>query len=733
MRSATSYFKISPAVIRDDLKRFWAVPVFSFVFLFFSCIFYLLMNMKDLDNIDNIYLVRYVDNLLTGQNAAVLVDLCAVSVLSVLLVFRYLHNTGHVLAVHSQPFTRATLMNSHTVSCIIFTITPILLIGLILLVIARPCYYSQMYYAAPEDMVNVFARTGVLRWMLECAVCALFVIAVSIIGGMATGTSFHHAVAALGFNGVLPLCTGMLTLYFEKYLFGYTTPNWLEPVVMHMSPVLKDIDSGFMSGLNILYFLALTVLLYAGAMALYYRRKLERAGEGIVFKAFDVAITLVFGYLGMTSVGMTFSAIFDQSAGATAVGYVVGALLGMLVIRMIIMKSVKIFNRGTAILLGVYLVIAAVFLAGLIFDLTGYEKRVPQNATHVTMETGLLEFSNGRQMPYNDPDAVEQVKALHQYVVNHKDECQAATETEQIEYYEDYDYSFGEDMVYLEFSYYTGEPGAKEAKLTERRNYRVPVYLLLQSEEMETLFDSGSWGKAVETRFEEIKNIRSANINSGAYERGSAYGTEQDAYLCTDPEKLASLTAALKADYAGITTEKLKESYNRPILGCVSLNYVDNSTATETELSEEGKIAYTKEAADTYLSAYFEIYPYFTNTIAWIQENGYGSMLQLDLSRIAGAVVTSITDGIPDVRTESWYDSGVFPAFEQGAVTITDPQKLLVLFENCRSHTAFGPLKELSTGDDNIYAIRFYESTGIDGQKELNSWLDAYIDGKYLQ
>lgn len=160
MRSATSYFKISPAVIRDDLKRFWAVPVFSFVFLFFSCIFYLLMNMKDLDNIDNIYLVRYVDNLLTGQNLAVLVDLCAVSVLSVLLVFRYLHNTGHVLAVHSQPFTRATLMNSHTVSCIIFTITPILLIGLILLIIARPCYYSQMYYTSPEEMTNVFARTG---------------------------------------------------------------------------------------------------------------------------------------------------------------------------------------------------------------------------------------------------------------------------------------------------------------------------------------------------------------------------------------------------------------------------------------------------------------------------------------------------------------------------------------------------------------------------------------------
>lgn len=725
MRSATSYFKISPAVIRDDLKRFWAVPVFSFVFLFFSCIFYLLMNMKDLDNIDNIYLVRYVDNLLTGQNLAVLVDLCAVSVLSVLLVFRYLHNTGHVLAVHSQPFTRATLMNSHTVSCIIFTITPILLIGLILLIIARPCYYSQMYYTSPEEMTNVFARTGVLRWMLECSICALFVIAVSMIGGMATGTSFHHAVAAIGFNGVLPLCTGLLTLYFEKYLFGYTTPNWLEPVLMHMHPVLKNVESGFMSGLNILYFVLLTLLLYAGAMALYYRRKLERAGDGIVFKAFDVAITLVFGYLGMTSVGMTFSAIFNESSGATAVGYVVGALLGMLVIRMIIMKSVKIFNRGTAVLLGVYLVIAAVFLAGLIFDLTGYEKRVPQNASHVTMESGLIDAYSGHAMAYTDPDAVEHIKNLHQYVADHKDECEAAVRHERSS---EYEYLGGEDMAYMEFSYYTGTPGTKEANLIERRTYQVPVYLLLQSEEMETLFTSGSWGKAVELEFEAFKNVRSANINSGAYERGNAYGTEQDAYLCTDPEKLAALTAALKEDYGSLTTEKLKASYNRPVMGIVTLNYEVESTAPEVELKKDGTIA-----SVNYSSIYFEILPCFTNTIAWIQENGYGAMLQVNLSKIKGAVVVSVTDGVPDAETQSWYESGSFPAFEQGALVITDPQKLAVLFENCRSHAAFGPLRELSTDSDNVYQIRFYEAVGTEAQPELNCWLDAYIGGEYLQ
>ncbi|MDR2816194.1 MAG: hypothetical protein LBB62_05775, partial [Proteiniphilum sp.] len=44
MQSTASFFSVSPALIRENLRRFWAVPAFGFVVYFFSGIFPLLMS-----------------------------------------------------------------------------------------------------------------------------------------------------------------------------------------------------------------------------------------------------------------------------------------------------------------------------------------------------------------------------------------------------------------------------------------------------------------------------------------------------------------------------------------------------------------------------------------------------------------------------------------------------------------------------------------------------------------
>ena len=241
IKSATSYFKVSFSVIKDDFRRFWAVPLIGFMFYFFSSIFVILMYMREtgVNGYGNDMLAGFVDNLLDGGYIVNMLNIIWMSVLSVLLVFRYIHNSGHVIAVHSQPFTRATLLNSHTVSCVLLIALPIVLTGIILLIIAHPVYYNSEYYSSAREMADLFARVSVLRWMWESFLTAMFIMAVSIVAGMVTGTSFHHAIAALGFNAVAPVCTGLLTEYFSTYLFGYVHPDWIGKAITHMSPALN--------------------------------------------------------------------------------------------------------------------------------------------------------------------------------------------------------------------------------------------------------------------------------------------------------------------------------------------------------------------------------------------------------------------------------------------------------------------------------------------------------------
>ena len=127
-----------------------------------------------------------VDNLLAGQNPFIILNSLWVPLLAGLLIFSYLHRTGSVMSVHSQPLTRNTLFSSHFLSCLLFCVLPVLLTGIVLLIIAQPIYDPMAGMHAEE---NLFARSRVLLWMWDYCLTSLFVLAVVIFGGMITGTS----------------------------------------------------------------------------------------------------------------------------------------------------------------------------------------------------------------------------------------------------------------------------------------------------------------------------------------------------------------------------------------------------------------------------------------------------------------------------------------------------------------------------------------------------------------
>ena len=189
-----------------------------------------------------------------------------------LLIFSYLHRTGSVMSVHSQPLTRNTLFSSHFLSCLLFCVLPVLLTGIVLLIIAQPIYDPMAGMHAEE---NLFARSRVLLWMWDYCLTSLFVLAVVIFGGMITGTSVHHFIAAVGFNVIVPAIYLILKLYYLMYLFGYNESHFQN--IDDLSPAIKSVAYNPIGLKWSVIYLAVTAVIIAFSMFLYNKRKLERA------------------------------------------------------------------------------------------------------------------------------------------------------------------------------------------------------------------------------------------------------------------------------------------------------------------------------------------------------------------------------------------------------------------------------------------------------------------------
>lgn len=741
MKSATSYFKVSAAVIKDDFRRFWAIPVIGFVYYFFSSIFYILMQMQDKGtggHADDV-LASFVSNLLDGGYVFNVINIVWMSVLSVLLVFRYLHNSGHVVAVHSQPFTRAMLLNSHTISCILFIALPILLTGIILMLISQPLYYSNTYYDSADAFVNVFARANILKWMWESFIMGIFVMAVSIAAGMVTGTSFHHAVAALGFNAVLPLCTMLLTMYFETYLFGYVQSSFVFDIIEHMSPVLNITQSGYLTAWENMLYMALVVIIYAFTVFLYYRRKLERATDGIVFKAVDVLVTLVFGYIGMTALGLTFYSMFYKSKGATTFGYIAGALLGIVIVRMIIMKTVKVFNKKTVMILGAYFIIALAFFACLNFDITGYESRIEDDADAIDVSFSpsdeILLFRNGT---YDESDAKKAVIALHKMIIENKSLINNVNSANtNIDYNEEF-----ENTIYVSFNYEKENGDGTGNKCIESRSYNVPAYLILNSDAMEQLIAVDESTENVLLNIPDSSNTQYINIHAGMYNGSSPYGYAQaenensEDIICSEKSAIDGLIAALEKDAREVTYDEIRASYNMPALAVLEISYIveEQKNGKQPLIDQEMEYGITAEdnskaSQSSYVNTQYEnikVTAAYKNTIEWLNANGYGSMLQYDESYWDFAIVCDVENGVKSADIETYYSS--VPESSEGMQVVTDRSVIKNMYEKSFSHAIVGAIGEMSTSQKNIYSVKFYHRPS--NMDDYFDEFDAYLYGK---
>ncbi len=184
------------------------------------------------------------------------------------------------------------------------------------------------------------------------------------------GASF---IAAVGFNVIVPAIYLILKLYYLMYLFGYNESHFQN--IDDLSPAIKSVAYNPIG------------LKWASSIWQSQRSSSLSACSSITRESWNGRRTVwclsrlmcssrCSSDFSMSLLGFAFHTIFEESQGITVFGYICGALLAMIIVRMIIMKTVRVFDKPFLKTAVAYLVAALVFFAVIVFDLTGFESRV---------------------------------------------------------------------------------------------------------------------------------------------------------------------------------------------------------------------------------------------------------------------------------------------------------------------------------------------------------------------
>ena len=597
MKSKASYFSLSSAIIKENFRRFWALPALAFLVYFLSGIFPLLMSYKDLNP-----MASMICSILHNQYFFYMALSLIVPVAAACVCFKYMQQPASATYMNSLPLSRARLFNSNLLSGLLMSLLPMLLTGLILLLISKPTYYTFWLdgdLVTDDAAVNLFARADILSWMLQGVVMILFVYAVAVFAGLVCGNVVVHVLASFFFLFVAPLMYLVLSLYFNHYIFGYCGVD--DKLLTELSAWIYALRGDGYTGTLVVIYIIVSILLIVISALLYQKRKMERAGDAVTVRFMIPVVNYIIAFLGMTLMGFFFDALKSGDFGAYFyAGLVAGTLIFFIIGRMIVLKTPRVFNKSTLKSLGIYCLIVVVFFAVMLLDLTHYGNYVPDSPKQAytnALVTGYGERydANGglfsdECFTFKDAENVALVTAFQQSIIDNAD-----TLKNQNAYDEANPDNPGWRSVRFSYS---------EDSTDYIREYYLPLKFLGESEELAKLFDSEEFRSYYS--FENIDTDSIVEIVLQETSKVSGNGAASDASLSKD--EYESFLAAREADFKETTYSEYLDESN--ICG----NYY-------FYCEENVSLGRGYEPDSYYLDDY--ILKSDTHTLEWISEHGY--------------------------------------------------------------------------------------------------------------
>lgn len=581
MKSKVSYFSISLPLIKENLRRLWAIPVVFFLVYFLSGVFPILMSYGNINRIAS-YIEMSLHNLQPFYMGAHLF----MPVVTAVILYRYLQATSSVAVMHSLPFTRNHLFNSNFVSGIILTISPIVINGIILMLISKPAYKQWGYGDdITIDTVNVFTRGEILNWIWTSILVVLVLYSISVFAGIITGNNLMHLFMSFFFIFLITLLYTVFNFYFDLFLFGFNLSGDWGDIALLISPYTGVLQSqGSFSLLSTLYYIFTFVIMVIISKLLYNRRKLERATDSLTFEFMKPIICYIITFLGMTLLGIYFNELGD-SLLYMYTGFAAGTVISFIIAQMIVTKSIRIFNKSGLKSFLVYALIAIIFIVGLNIDIAGFERRVPnpQRVESAVISNAFntvfshYQYDEGKQK-LKDPENIKAVTELHRSITQNK------------ERFENPDLNIFSNNVTIKYD--------TSGIFDMNRAYTIDYEFFANNADIAKVFESLEY-KAINSLY---------NLGADEYNSIRLYGKIFESHEIYNKGEIEELIACMEKDLREMSFEDLISIKNKYARAEISYSY-----------TEENAIG--RRDRDGYAS--FSIPYNATNTINWLNENGY--------------------------------------------------------------------------------------------------------------
>ena len=397
---------VNKSVIKSDLRRYWWLGAIFAGMLFLTTAIPAQMVMNSDHYISLVPDVHFVGSRFSEAVMVSPIVIAGFCILIPAMLYSYLHHKSAVSGIHSLPLRRECLYFSHLFSAGVLIAAAIVINAGIML-----------------TMVNTSAWF-ILIWMCLSLVYAFVVMTFSaaasmLVGNVAAGVVLPFIVI------LLPLFfTAMLQQLCASYLYGYADYDifgWLQWVYMDYGSLLRG---------GAIAYIAIGILFVILGLVFYKKRSLENHSRILAFDVlnpiFMYGLAMCAGLAGYAYI----SAIMylgDGEKFSMWIGLPFG-IAGIIIARMIIAKTFK--PKGIIKPVIIYLAMMFVVYVFFGFDITGFEKRVPDidkiesvnvvNLYGVVTESYSTGSNNGR---YYVADS-----AVHDYNIYNSDEIEKVLE-----------------------------------------------------------------------------------------------------------------------------------------------------------------------------------------------------------------------------------------------------------------------------------------------------------------
>lgn len=427
MQSATSFF--DKTLFRSQLKHTWPLWIgYTALWLFLVPV----MLFSELSAYQGGYSAADASYLLlnTGVRGGVFISFFF-GLFFAMLAFSHLTQSRATNGFHALPVRREIIFLTAYLTGLFCQLSTILVTFLLGAAVSAPLHLS------------FWSVTGAAMGsaMLE----AVFFYSFAALCMMMTGQILAAPVFYFVGNILVPGMEYLLRDFAGNFLFGYSghtgiTLDFLSPPIYMYTEVdiasIETCENGSYyvtayaldrRSLMILAAYALAGLVIALiALLLYRTRKSEMTGSTVAFPwatpifkygvAFCTAVSLG-QFLYYFLFGQYRSSGNDSLPG-TILCMAAAGLVGYFVAEMLIKKSFRVFRAGAK---GAVIVSLALVLLGVVmsFDLTGYEKRVPDESE---IKSAFYTFSGMTDVTTDDADTIRRLTAAHQAIVKNRNE-----------------------------------------------------------------------------------------------------------------------------------------------------------------------------------------------------------------------------------------------------------------------------------------------------------------------